>query len=76
MHILNIIYTINKFEIGGTENEIIYRNEPHKLNMFNHHKINSSDIKILIVDDSKQNQECMTHILKFKKFWSMIFVYI
>jgi signal transduction histidine kinase/CheY-like chemotaxis protein len=68
INILNIIYTINKFEAHGIENEIIHGNKKHKLNTFNHDKINNSEITILIVDDNKQNQECMEQILKFKKF--------
>jgi signal transduction histidine kinase/CheY-like chemotaxis protein len=71
MKILNIIYTINKFESNGIENEVIYGNTKHKLNIFNYHKIDTSNISILVVEDNKQNQECMKHILAFKKFYNI-----
>jgi len=67
LNILSILYTINKFKTKGIENEVFIEDKKLKLNTYNHEIIDYSNIKVLVVEDNKQNQKCMEHILKFKQ---------
>lgn len=74
LKILNTIYIINKFKTRGIENEVIFKDKKEKLSLIGNHDImNINDIKILLVEDNKQNQKSMTEILKFKKYENIDF---
>ena len=71
LKILHLIYTINKFESNNLKSEVIHNNTLYKLDKFYNNKINDTNVKILIVDDNNQNQQCIKHILKFKKLYNV-----
>lgn len=68
---LKFIYTINKYK-KNDDNEIIDdKKERKRISSYENMSIEDmklNDIKILVVEDNKQNLKCMLHILEYKKF--------
>lgn len=64
VEILSIVCTIENHDMKNSENEIFSEIEPI---LPTENIIDHSNIKILVVEDNIQNQDCMEKILKFKE---------
>lgn len=68
LNVLGLIYTINRYKTTNEDNELFIGDNKHNLNTYNVNTFNHKNVKILVVEDNKQNQNCMEHILRFKNF--------